>query len=55
MSQERPDRLLGDTDSGLAARLVAERLGIAVFHMEAGNRCFDELVPEEVNRPGCAR
>lgn len=48
---ERPDRLLvlGDTDSGLSA-LVAKRLGIPVFHMEAGNRCFDDRVPEEVNR-----
>jgi UDP-N-acetylglucosamine 2-epimerase (non-hydrolysing) len=49
--QEQPDRLLilGDTNSGLAA-IIAKRLGIAVFHMEAGNRCFDDRVPEEVNR-----
>lgn len=49
--RERPDRLLvlGDTDSGLSA-LVAKRLGIEVLHMEAGNRCFDDRVPEEVNR-----
>jgi UDP-N-acetylglucosamine 2-epimerase (non-hydrolysing) len=49
--EERPDRLLilGDTDSGLSA-FVAKRLGIPVFHMEAGNRCFDDRVPEEVNR-----
>lgn len=49
--QHRPDRLLilGDTDSGLAA-VVARRLGIPVFHMEAGNRCFDDRVPEEINR-----
>jgi UDP-N-acetylglucosamine 2-epimerase (non-hydrolysing) len=48
---ERPDRVLflGDTNSGLAA-LVAKRLGIKVFHMEAGNRCYDDRVPEEVNR-----
>lgn len=48
---ERPDRLLvlGDTNSGLAA-LVAKRLGIRVFHLEAGNRCYDDRVPEEVNR-----
>lgn len=48
---ERPDRLLvlGDTDSALSA-IVAKRLGIEVLHMEAGNRCFDERVPEEVNR-----
>jgi UDP-N-acetylglucosamine 2-epimerase (non-hydrolysing) len=47
----RPDRLLvlGDTDSGLAA-LVAKRLGIEVHHMEAGNRCYDDRTPEEVNR-----
>lgn len=51
MIKERPDRLLilGDTNSGLAA-LVAKRLGIPVFHMEAGNRCYDDRVPEEVNR-----
>lgn len=49
--QHRPDRLLilGDTNSGLAA-IVARRLGIPVYHMEAGNRCFDDRVPEEVNR-----
>ena len=47
----RPDRLLvlGDTDSGMSA-YVAKRFGIPVFHMEAGNRCFDDRVPEEVNR-----
>jgi UDP-N-acetylglucosamine 2-epimerase (non-hydrolysing) len=47
----RPDRLLilGDTNSGLTA-LVARRFGIPVYHMEAGNRCFDDRVPEEVNR-----
>jgi UDP-N-acetylglucosamine 2-epimerase (non-hydrolysing) len=46
-----PDRvlLLGDTNSGLAA-VIAKRLGIPVFHMEAGNRCYDDRVPEEVNR-----
>src|SRR6185369_5248715 len=49
--EHRPDRLLllGDTNSGLVA-LVARRLGIPVYHMEAGNRCFDDRVPEEVNR-----
>jgi UDP-N-acetylglucosamine 2-epimerase (non-hydrolysing) len=49
---ERPDRVLvlGDTDSGLATVLVAKRLGIMIFHMEAGNRCYDDRVPEEVNR-----
>lgn len=51
LSEERPDRLLilGDTNSALSA-MVAKRLGIPVFHMEAGNRCFDDRVPEEVNR-----
>jgi UDP-N-acetylglucosamine 2-epimerase (non-hydrolysing) len=49
--KEKPDRLLilGDTNSGLAA-VVAKRKGIPVFHMEAGNRCYDDRVPEEVNR-----
>jgi UDP-N-acetylglucosamine 2-epimerase (non-hydrolysing) len=49
--EHRPDRLLvlGDTNSGLAA-LIARRLGIPVYHMEAGNRCYDDRVPEEVNR-----
>jgi UDP-N-acetylglucosamine 2-epimerase (non-hydrolysing) len=49
--RERPDRLLilGDTTSGLAA-IVAARLGIPVYHMEAGNRCYDDRVPEEINR-----
>ncbi len=48
---ERPDRLLilGDTNSALAA-IVAKRYGIPVYHMEAGNRCYDDRVPEEVNR-----
>src|SRR5262249_31818280 len=49
--ERRPDRLLvlGDTNSGLAA-LVAARMGIDVYHLEAGNRCFDDRVPEEINR-----
>lgn len=49
--QWRPDRvlILGDTNSGLAS-IAAARMGIPVFHMEAGNRCFDDRVPEEVNR-----
>lgn len=48
---ERPDRvlLLGDTNSALSA-VVAKRLGIPVYHIEAGNRCYDDRVPEEVNR-----
>lgn len=47
----RPDRLLilGDTNSALCA-IMAKRMGIPVFHMEAGNRCYDDRVPEEVNR-----
>ncbi|MGZ5435804.1 MAG: non-hydrolyzing UDP-N-acetylglucosamine 2-epimerase [Pyrinomonadaceae bacterium] len=48
---ERPDRvlILGDTNSSLIA-IIAKRLGIPVYHMEAGNRCYDDRVPEEVNR-----
>jgi len=51
MMAEKPDRflVLGDTNSSLAA-IMAKRLGIPVYHMEAGNRCFDDRVPEEVNR-----
>jgi UDP-N-acetylglucosamine 2-epimerase (non-hydrolysing) len=51
LQKRRPDRvlILGDTDSGLSA-LIARRLGIPVYHMEAGNRCYDDRVPEEVNR-----
>ena len=51
LSSERPDRvlILGDTNSGMAA-IAAARLGIPVYHMEAGNRCYDNRVPEEVNR-----
>jgi UDP-N-acetylglucosamine 2-epimerase (non-hydrolysing) len=40
---------LGDTNSGLAA-VVAALMGIPVYHMEAGNRCYDDRVPEEINR-----
>ncbi|MDW4099694.1 non-hydrolyzing UDP-N-acetylglucosamine 2-epimerase [Staphylococcus saprophyticus] len=48
---EQPDALLilGDTNSCLSA-VAAKRLKIPVFHMEAGNRCFDQNVPEEINR-----
>lgn len=51
LSLEQPDALLllGDTNSCLAA-VSAKRLKIPVFHMEAGNRCFDQNVPEEINR-----
>jgi UDP-N-acetylglucosamine 2-epimerase (non-hydrolysing) len=50
-ADRKPDRvlILGDTNSGLSA-VIARRLGIPVFHMEAGNRCFDFRVPEEANR-----
>ena len=41
--------LLGDTNSCLAA-ISAKRRKIPIFHMEAGNRCFDQRVPEEINR-----
>src|SRR5258705_8514063 len=51
LEKENPDALLilGDTNSCLAA-IAAKRRKIPVFHMEAGNRCFDERVPEELNR-----
>lgn len=51
LSETRPDRvlILGDTNSGLSA-IVAARMGIPVYHMEAGNRCYDDRVPEEINR-----
>jgi len=48
---EKPDAILlyGDTNSCMAA-IVAKRRKVPVFHMEAGNRCFDDRVPEEINR-----
>jgi len=51
LQKEKPDKLLllGDTNSSLSA-VIAKRIGIPVYHMEAGNRCFDDRVPEEVNR-----
>ena len=51
LEQHKPDRILilGDTNSALSA-IIAARRQIPVFHMEAGNRCFDDRVPEEVNR-----
>ena len=50
-TKAQPDRvlILGDTNSGLAA-MVAARMQIPVYHMEAGNRCYDDRVPEEINR-----
>ncbi|WP_088228053.1 UDP-N-acetylglucosamine 2-epimerase (non-hydrolyzing) [Desulfosporosinus sp. FKB] len=49
--KEKPNRLLilGDTNSALTA-MIGKRLRIPVFHMEAGNRCYDDRVPEEINR-----
>ena len=51
MAERKPDALLilGDTNSCLSA-ISAKRLHIPIFHMEAGNRCFDECLPEETNR-----
>ena len=51
MEQEKPDAflVLGDTNSCLCA-IAAKRRHIPIFHMEAGNRCFDQRVPEETNR-----
>lgn len=51
LAEEQPDAvlLLGDTNSCLAA-IAAKRRKVPIFHMEAGNRCFDFRVPEEINR-----
>lgn len=51
LNREQPDAVLvlGDTNSCIAA-LMAKRMRIPVYHMEAGNRCFDDRVPEETNR-----
>lgn len=51
LERERPDAvlILGDTNSCLSA-IAAKRRKIPIFHMEAGNRCFDQRVPEETNR-----
>lgn len=51
LEEHKPEKILilGDTNSALSA-FIAARRGIPVFHMEAGNRCFDNRVPEEVNR-----
>lgn len=51
LCDEHPDALLilGDTNSGLCS-FIARRMGIPIYHMEAGNRCYDDRVPEEINR-----
>ncbi|WP_034387024.1 non-hydrolyzing UDP-N-acetylglucosamine 2-epimerase [Hellea balneolensis] len=51
LDEVKPDAMLiyGDTNSGLSV-IAAKRKKIPIFHMEAGNRCFDERVPEEINR-----
>lgn len=51
LGEHKPDKvlILGDTNSALTA-IVAARRGIPVYHMEAGNRCYDDRVPEEINR-----
>lgn len=51
LEKEKPDALLllGDTNSALSA-IAAKRLKVPIFHMEAGNRCFDQNLPEEINR-----
>lgn len=51
LRKEQPDAvlILGDTNSAIAA-IIARRMKVPVFHMEAGNRCFDLNVPEETNR-----
>jgi UDP-N-acetylglucosamine 2-epimerase (non-hydrolysing) len=49
---EKPDAvlILGDTNSCLAAAIASKRHKTPIFHMEAGNRCYDQRVPEEINR-----
>ncbi len=51
LEQERPEAvvILGDTNSALGG-IIAKRMKIPLFHLEAGNRCFDDNVPEEINR-----
>ena len=51
LNEFQPDKvlILGDTNSGLSS-IICKRKGIPVYHMEAGNRCYDERVPEESNR-----
>lgn len=51
LKKEKPDAvlILGDTNSSIAG-IMAKRMKIPIYHMEAGNRCFDHNVPEEINR-----
>jgi UDP-N-acetylglucosamine 2-epimerase (non-hydrolysing) len=51
LNTEKPDKflVLGDTNSALSV-FIAKRMNIRVYHMEAGNRCYDDRVPEEINR-----
>lgn len=51
LEKHKPEKIviLGDTNSALSA-IVAARRGIPVYHLEAGNRCYDDRVPEEINR-----
>jgi UDP-N-acetylglucosamine 2-epimerase (non-hydrolysing) len=51
LNDEKPDKILilGDTNSGLLS-IIAERYKIPIYHMEAGNRCYDNRLPEEANR-----
>ena len=51
LEKYKPEKvvILGDTNSALSA-IVAARRGIPVYHLEAGNRCYDDRVPEEINR-----
>ena len=51
IKEEKPDKILvlGDTNSSLSI-ISAKRMGIPIYHLEAGNRCYDDRVPEEINR-----
>lgn len=52
LMEQKPDAviILGDTNSAIAGGYMAKRMKIPLFHLEAGNRCFDDNVPEEINR-----
>ena len=51
IKEEKPDKILvlGDTNSSLSV-IPAKKMGIPIYHLEAGNRCYDDRVPEEINR-----